>query len=279
MKHIFTRISVVPISLMITVLLIAASGVRIAAGQDFGFDFDDFNLVSVEEEIEIGKELSREIEKEYQLYPDSEVQRYARELGARIAPHAPNTDNIPLSVKVIKDDEVNAFTIPGGYIYVNSGLIRRVDTEAELAGVIAHEMGHAVKRHGTEQLTTIMGINLVMGLLLGSDAPDWQYLVGDLFSSVGLLAYGRDNELQADRLAVRISHAAGYDAAQYLTFMYKLQEMEDSEPSALTELFSTHPSTSERISTVKAEISQLDSKNTRPIVNTRSFDTMKRRIR
>ena len=277
MKRMFTRIPAILTSLMIAVLMLTSSDSSVAVGQDF--DFDDFNLISVEEEIEIGTELSREVEKEHQPYPDSEVQRYIRELGSRIAAYAPNTDNIPLSVKVVKDDEVNAFTIPGGAVYINSGLIRRVDTEAELAGVIAHEMGHAVKRHGTEQLTQIMGINLVMGLLLGSDAPDWQYLVGDLFSSVGLLAYGRENELQADRLAVRISHAAGYDATQYLNFMYKLQEMEDSEPSALTELFSTHPSTSERISTVKTEISQLGSKNTRPIVNTRSFDNMKRRIR
>ena len=277
MTHMLTRIPTVLISMMIVALILTAPGNSVASGQDF--DFDDFNLISVDEEIEIGKDLSREVETEYQLYHDAEVQRYVRELGNRIAPFAPNTDNIPLTVKVIKDDEVNAFTIPGGAVYVNSGLIRRVDTEAELAGVIAHEMGHAVKRHSTEQLTKIMGINLVMGLLLGSDAPDWQYLVGDLFSSVGLLAYGRENELQADRLAVRISHAAGYDATHYLNFMYTLQELEDSEPSALTELFSTHPSTSERISTVKTEISQLDTKNRRPIVNTRSFDNMKRRIR
>jgi len=279
MNHSFIRIHTILASLFITVLIVAAPGAMIAAGQDFGFDFDDFNLISVEDEIEIGKELSKEVESEYQLYPDNEVQRYVRELGKRVAPSAPNADNIPLSVKVIKDDEVNAFTIPGGYIYINSGLIRRVDTEAELVGVIAHEMGHAVKRHGTEQLTQIMGVNMVMGLFLGSDAPDWQYLVGDLFSSVGLLAYGRDNELQADRLAVRITHAAGYDATQFLTFMYKLQDLEDSEPSALTELFSTHPSTSERITNIKTEISQLDTKNTRPIVNTRNFNNMKRRIR
>ena len=277
MKYIFTRIPTALTSLVIAALMLTAFGGSVVVGQDFGFD--DFNLISVDEEIEIGKELAREVETEYQLYPDTEVQRYARELGNRIAPYAPNTENIPLTVKVIKDDEVNAFTIPGGTIYVNSGLIRRVDTEAELAGVISHEMGHAVKRHGTEQLATMMGLNLVMGLLLGSDAPDWQYLVGDLFSSVGLLAYGRDNELQADRLAVRISHAAGYDATHFLNFMYKLQELEDSEPSALTELFSTHPSTSERISAIKTEISQLDTKNRRPIVNTRSFDNMKRRIR
>jgi len=277
MQHTFGTIPRLVTSLFIAAFLLAAPVAQRAAGQDF--DFGDFNLISVDEEIEIGKEMSREVEKEYQLYPENEVQRYVRELGSRIAAYAPNTDNIPLSVKVIKDDEVNAFTIPGGFVYVNSGLIRRVDTEAELAGVIAHEMGHAVKRHGTEQLTQIMGVNMVMGLLFGSDAPDWQYLLGDLFSSVGLLAYGRDNELQADRLAVRISHAAGYDATQYLNFMYKLQELEDSEPSALTELFSTHPATFERISTIKTEISQLDSKNTRPIVNTRSFDNMKRRIR
>jgi predicted Zn-dependent protease len=269
----------IPASLIIAVLIITAPGSMMAVGQDFGFDFDDFNLISVEEEIEIGTELSREVESEYQLYPDNEVQRYVRELGNRVAPSAPNVDKIPLTVKVIKDDEVNAFTIPGGYIYVNSGLIRRVDTEAELVGVIAHEMGHAVKRHGTEQLTQIMGVNMVMGLLLGSDAPDWQYLVGDLFSSVGLLAYGRDHELEADRLAVRITHAAGYDATQFLTFMYKLQELENTEPSALTEFFSTHPATSERISNIKTEISQLGAKDGRPIVNTRSFNNMKRRIR
>ena len=242
------------------------------------FDFGDFNFISVEDEISMGREMSAEVEKEHPLYADGQVQRYVRDIGGRIARYVPKNARIPLTVKVVKDDEVNAFTIPGGYVYVNSGLIKRLDTEAELAGVIAHEMAHAVNRDGTKQLTRMYGISFMLNLVLGSDAPQWQQIVGDLFSTFGLLSYGRAAESEADRGAVYISRAAGYNPVGYLDFLKKLQEMEESQPNLLTELFSTHPEISGRITTVEREIAALPPTK-RLINNTARFDSIRRRVR
>lgn len=244
-----------------------------------GLDFGGFNLISVEEEIKMGKEISAEVEKEHPLYRDSTVQNYIRELGNKLAPYSPNEAGIPLTVKVINDDEVNAFTTPGGYIYINSGLIKRVNNEAELVGVICHEMGHAVKRHGTQQLTRIYGLTFLMNIVLGGDAPDWQYIMADLFSSMGLLSYGRSAEYEADKLAVWIASAAGYDPNAYLGFMYSLLEMENTEPNLLTQLFSTHPDTQSRIDVITQEIAKLQAPQKKPITNTKKFNSIKKRIR
>jgi predicted Zn-dependent protease len=242
-------------------------------------NFGDFNLISVEDENRMGKEMSAEVEKEHPLLRDTQVQRYVKDLGNRLARYAPNTAGIPLTVKAVSDDEVNAFTIPGGYIYVNSGLIKRLDSEAELAGVISHEMGHAVRRDGTKQLTRMYGMSFLLNLVLGSNAPQWQQIAGDLFSTVGLLAYGRSAENEADKSAVRISRAAGYDPNAYLSFLKKLQTMEQSQPKLLTELFSTHPETTGRIATVEREIATLPPPTRKLINNTTKFNAIKKRIR
>jgi predicted Zn-dependent protease len=265
--------SIVSAVVILTVTVIASFSAR---AQEF--DFGDFNFISVEDEISMGREMSAEVEKEHPLYSDGQVQRYVRDIGGRIARYVPNNAGIPLTVKVVKDDEVNAFTIPGGYVYVNSGLIKRLDTEAELAGVIAHEMAHAVNRDGTKQLTRMYGISFLLNLVLGSDAPQWQQIAGDLFSTFGLLSYGRTAESEADRGAVHISRAAGYNPVGYLEFLKKLQEMEESQPNLLTELFSTHPETSGRIATVEREIAALPPTK-RLINNTARFDGIRRRVR
>ena len=244
-----------------------------------GIDFSGFNLVSVEDEINMGKELAPEVEREHPLYRDNQVQRYIRDLCSKLAKSAQNKAGIPLSAKVVKDDEVNAFTIPGGNIYVNSGLIRRLDSEAELAGVIAHEMGHAVNRDGTKQLTRMYGMSFLLSLVLGQDAPQWQQIVGDLFSTAGLLAYGRGAEYEADKAAVRISRAAGYDPNEYLKFLNKLRAMEESQPNLLTDLFSTHPDTNSRIGIVQGEIAAMAPATKKLIVNTTSFKNIRKRVR
>jgi len=244
-----------------------------------GINFEDFNLISVEDEIRMGKEMSAEVEREHPLLKDGQVQRYVGDLGARIARHASGNVGIPLRVAVVRDDEVNAFTIPGGYIYINSGLIKRLDSEAELVGVIAHEMTHAINRDGTKQLTRMYGISFLMNLVFGGDAPQWQQIAGDLFSTVGLLAYGRTAESAADKGAVRISRAAGYDPVGFLNFLKKLQAMEKSQPSLLTELFSTHPETSGRIAAVEREIASLPRPTGRLITTTAQFNRIRNRIR
>jgi predicted Zn-dependent protease len=279
--------------LVLLLLLCRPSGFHPAAGETSddglspfvssaraqGIDFSGFNLISVEDEIKMGKELAAEVEREHPAYRDSQVQKYVRDLGTRLAKYAPNTSNIPMTIMVVKDDEVNAFTIPGGHLYVNSGLIKQADTEAELAGVIAHEMGHAIRRDGTKQLTRMYGMNLLLGLVLGQNAPQWQQIVGSLFSTAGILAYGRDAEYEADKSAVRIARAAGWDPNQYIAFLQKLQEIEKTQPNLLTDLFSTHPDTQSRIEVVRGEIAGFAPPTKRLIVNTRSFDAIKRRIR
>lgn len=260
-------------ALLILVLMAAAPT---AGAQEL--DWGQFNLISIEDETAMGREMSAEVEKEHPLLRDGQVQRYVKNLGGRLGRHVSGNPGIPMTVNVVVDDEVNAFTIPGGYIYVNSGLIKRLDSEAELAGVIAHEMAHAVNRDGTKQLTRMYGISFLLGIVLGSDAPQWQQIAGELFSTAGLLAYGRTAEYEADRNAVRIARAAGYDPRGYLDFLRKLQAMEKSEPNALTELFSTHPETPGRIENVQREIAALSPPTKKLINNTAQFNTIRRRI-
>ncbi len=264
------------VSVLISVLcLVPAAG---AAARAQSLDGGDFNLVSVPDEIKLGREMSAEVEREHPLLPDREVRRYVADLGGRLARYARNDSGIPLTFRVVRDDEVNAYTIPGGCIYINSGLIVRLGSESELAGVIAHEITHAVRRDGTRQLTRMYGMSLVLSLVLGGDAPQWQQIAGDLFSTVGLLAYGRSAEYEADRGAVRLSRAAGFNPRGYLDFLDMLQQMQRSQPSLLTELFSTHPDTAGRIEVVRAEIAAMPGPTDRLVTDTPQFDRIKRRI-
>ncbi len=219
----------------------------------------ELNVISTQEELEMGLRFSQEIEKELKLVSDPVVNAYVDSLGQLLARNSDRSD-IPYVIKVVDTDEVNAFAIPGGYLYVNRGLIVTAARECELAGVMGHEIGHVVGRHSAKQMSRQLGLSAVTGLILGNDPQQWASLTANVLSAGTLLHYGREAELEADRYGITEAYRSGIDPEGMVTFFEKLLDMEKREPGAVEKLFSTHPPTGERISTGRALIASLPAK-------------------
>ena len=220
------------------------------------------NIVPTSQELELGAQFSKQIEEEVTLYEDPEVVGYIDSLGQHIVRHCKRAD-IPYRFKVVDADVVNAFALPGGYVYVYSGLIARAENESELAGVIAHEIGHVVARHGAKLMTKKLGLSIVIQLVAGNDPDLWRKLAADFVGiggSIGILKYTRDHEYEADAYAVEETYAAGIDPSGMATFFEKLLEMETREPSKVEQWLSTHPLTRDRIAEVRKKIAALPAK-------------------
>ena len=222
------------------------------------------NLISTPQEQEMGRQFSREVEKEVRLIRDPLVASYVDDLGQLLAKHSQRTD-IPYYIQVVDTDEVNAFALPGGYLYVNRGLIQTAENESELAGVMGHEIGHVVGRHGARQMTKALGLQVLLGAVAGQD-PGLARQVAAEVAGVGagltLLKYGREAEREADGYAVQEAYDAGIAPEGMATFFEKLLALHDEAPEegGIARLFSTHPPTRERVEQVRVDIARLPAK-------------------
>jgi predicted Zn-dependent protease len=220
------------------------------------------NMVSTEQELALGKQFSQEMEaKDIKIYEDAEVSAYIDSLGQLLARNSDRND-IPYIIKVVDTDEVNAFAIPGGYLYVNRGLIVTAENESELAGVMGHEIGHVVGRHSAKQMTREYGLGMIAGIALGNNPNQLSAMAANLAGSGTLLKYGRDAELEADAFGVDETYRSGIDPAGMATFFEKLLALQGTaaEGNWLDNLFSTHPPTKERIDKARAKIAGLPPK-------------------
>jgi predicted Zn-dependent protease len=195
-----------------------------------------------------------------------------------------NSDaRVPFTIKVIDSDEVNAFALPGGFFYVNSGLILRAQEESELAGVMAHEISHVVARHGTKQATKgeMMQLATIPLILLGPGG--WAgygiYEALQLAIPLSYLKFSRDAEREADFLGIQYMYKAGYDPNSYVTFFERIQADEKRRPGTIPKFFSTHPPTPERIADAQKEIARILPEREEYIVTTSEFDGVKSRLR
>jgi len=214
------------------------------------------NIFTTQDEIEIGKNFSQEIDKTYPILENNpDLAKYVDQLGQKLVKVC-DRHNITYTFKIVNDTSVvNAFALPGGYIYIYTGLMKLADNEAELAGVVAHEIGHIVARHGMKRMTQLYGYQILSALVLGPDTPQWQSIVSDLIAGMGILKYGRENEYEADRLGVTYIYRAGYDPYAMVTFFKKMDEMHKrGEISKFEQLFSTHPPTNNRIGKIQSTI-------------------------
>ena len=244
-------LSLKPAVASIFLLLLTTSGC--------GSAFQNINILSDADEIALGREFSKEIEREVKLYTDPEVVRYVDELGQILVRHCKRS-NIPYYIKVVDTDEVNAFALPGGYLYVNRGLISIAGTESELAGVIAHEIGHVAGRHGAKALTRQLGLEIILGMISGRNPTGVQRVASQLAGVGGILSmlhYSRQAEREADALAVVNLREAGYDPGGVTVFFEKLLAINDREPGALASLFATHPPSRERVENTRKQIAAL----------------------
>jgi Zn-dependent protease with chaperone function len=238
------------------------------------------NFYSLEHEIALGKQLSQEVEKQAKFINDPIVTEYVNRVGQNLVR---NSDaQVPFTIKVIDSDVVNAFALPGGFFYVNSGLILHADEESELAGVMAHEIAHVCARHGTKQATKseIAQIGaMVATIFIPYTWAGYAIYQGMNFAiPMTFLKFTRTDEAEADYLGLQYMYKAGYDPNAFVSFFEKVQADEKKQPGTIPKIFSTHPPTPERIVAAQNEIAKILPARDEYIVTTSEFDTVKRRL-
>lgn len=219
----------------------------------------NINIYSTSEEVQLGRALDKEINKQYDIIGDAKVDSFLAVRGGKLIQASKRRD-IEYHFALVNDEAVNAFAIPGGYCYVNLGLFRQSESEAELISVLAHEINHVVHRHSMKRLTQIQLAGLATDLLLG-DAGTTANTVASLFTTMGLLNYSRVAEREADRDGLYTMYGADYDPRGMVDMFEKLKAARQGpEPGGWQNLFSTHPMTEERINNAKKLIAQLPPK-------------------
>ncbi len=235
------------------------------------------NFYSLEKEIALGKQLAQQVERQSKVINDPVVSEYVNRIGQNLVR---NSDaKVPFTIKVIEDPAVNAFALPGGFFFVQSGLILKADTEAELAGVMAHEIAHVAARHGTRQATRgeIAQLATIPLIFMGGAAAYGIYEASGLLVPLSFLKFSRQFESEADYLGVQYMYKAGYDPTAFVDFFEKIQTMEKRKPGTMSKMFSTHPPTDDRIGKSQKEIAVL---KPRPeyVVTTSEFNDVKSRL-
>ncbi len=236
------------------------------------------NWYSLESEIRMGKEYAQQIESSVKLIQDPVINEYVNRIGQNLVR---NSDaRVPFTIKVIDSDEVNAFALPGGFFYVNTGLILAADEEAELAGVMAHEIAHVAARHATRQMTRSQWANLgtIPLIFVGGGIGYAARAAAGIGLPMTFMQFSRGFESEADYLGVQYMYKTGYDPQAYVSFFEKIQAKEKKKPGTLAKAFSTHPQTPDRIEKTQEEIAKILPARPQYIVSTSEFDDVKARL-
>jgi len=238
------------------------------------------NWYSTDTEIKMGKEYATEIEKSTRFITDPVVTEYVNRIGQNIVK---NSDcKVPFTIKVIDSDEVNAMALPGGFFYVNSGLILNADEEAELAGVMAHETAHVCAHHAVREQTRMNYVQLGTIPLIMMTGYSWAgygiYEATQFAVPLTFLKFSRDFEAQADYLGIEYMYRAGYDPQAFISFFEKVQALEKRKPGMVAKAFSDHPQTPDRILHSQEEIARILPARDEYLVTTSEFDDVKARL-
>ena len=236
------------------------------------------NWYSVDYEIKMGKAYSMELEKSTKLITDPVVVEYVNRIGQNIVK---NSDcKVPFTIKVIDSDEINAMALPGGFFYVNSGLILNADEEAELAGVMAHETAHVCAHHIAREMTrsNYAQIGMVPLIFIGGWTGYGIYEAASIGIPMTFLKFSREFESQADYLGVQYMYRAGYDPQAFISFFEKIQALEKRKPGLVAKAFSDHPQTPDRILHSQEEIARILPARDEYTVTTSEFDDVKARL-
>ncbi len=236
------------------------------------------NWYSLEHEIRMGKQYAMQIEQSVKLVQDPVVNEYVNRIGQNLVR---NSDaKVPFTIKVIDSDEINAFALPGGFFYVNSGLVLAADNESEMAGVMAHEIAHVAARHATRQMTRAQLANFasIPLIFIGGGIG---YAVGSAASlalPLTFLSFSRGFEAEADYLGVEYMYKTGYDPESFIAFFEKIQAKEKKKPGSLAKAFATHPQTPERITKSQEEINHILPPRPEYVTDTSEFQDVKARL-
>lgn len=249
-----------------------AIGNRKVGGRGMG------NWYSIEGEIRMGKEYAQMVEASSKMVQDPVVNEYVNRIGQNLVR---NSDaQVPFTIKVIDSDEVNAFALPGGFFYVNSGLILAADEEAELAGVMAHEIAHVAARHATRQMTRANWANIgtIPLIFVGGGIGYAVRSAAGIGLPMTFLTFQRGFEAEADYLGLQYMYKTGYDPNAFISFFEKIQAKEKKKPGTLAKAFSTHPQTPDRITKSQEEIARILPAKAQYVVTTSEFDDVKARL-
>jgi len=210
-------------------------------------------LLDTQDEVALGQDMDKQIQNKLKILNDLQMQNRLNYIGSKLAASSDRQDLV-YHFKIVKDKELNAFAIPGGFIYVNSGLMD-IASDDELAGVLSHEIGHIAARHSVKKLQTALGYQLIMGIALGISGEQTMASAMDIVFNLTSLGYGRKDELFADKLAVRYTKRAGFNPYGVVTFFEKLRKEAQAKGANYNLVFlSSHPPIEERIKKVDEEI-------------------------
>jgi len=236
------------------------------------------NWYSLEKEIRMGKAYAMQVEQSVRLVQDPVVNEYVNRIGQNLVR---NSDaKVPFTIKVIDDDAINAFALPGGFFYVNSGLILAADNESEMAGVMAHEISHVCARHATRQMTRAQLANFasIPLIFVGGGIGYAISSAAGLALPLTFLSFSRGFEAEADYLGIEYMYKTGYDPQSFVAFFEKIQAKEKKKPGSLAKAFATHPQTPERIAKSQEEINKILPPRPEYVLDTSEFQDVKARL-
>ena len=236
------------------------------------------NWYSVEKQVAMGRQFAQQVESQVKMVNDPVVTEYINRIGQNLVR---NSDaQVPFTIKVIDSDVVNAMALPGGFFYVNSGLILAADEEAEVAGVMAHEIAHVAACHAAREQTraSLMQMATIPLIFVGGGIGYAGYEAAGIGGLVGILKFSRGFEAEADYLGIEYMYRAGYDPSAFVSFFEKVQAMEKKKPGTLAKAFDTHPQNADRIAKSQEEIRKILPAKAQYVVTTSEFDDVKARL-
>jgi predicted Zn-dependent protease len=236
------------------------------------------NFYSIEKEIAMGKQYAQELERQAKIIDDPIISEYVNRVGQNLVR---NSDvKVPVTIKVLDAEEINAMALPGGFFYVNAGLIMKAESESELAGVMAHEIAHIAARHGTRQATRGQIINLatIPMIFMGGWTGYGIRQATSVLVPMGFLQFSRMFESEADMLGLQYQYKAGYDPTSFVDFFEKIQSDEKKKPGTLSKIFASHPMTDDRIKTAQKNIQEMLEAKPEYVVTTSEFNDVKARL-
>lgn len=240
-----------------------------------------WSIISQEREVAIGKEYAKQVEQSARLIKDPVVTEYVNRIAQNVAENSDLT--IPLTVKVIDSPQINAFALPGGFLFVNSGLIAAADDEDELAGVMAHEIAHVAARHWASQMTkeTILSYATIPLIFVPMTYPVYMGIseAMNFGIPIAFLKFSRADEAEADYLGIQYMYKAGYDPNAYVTFFGKILNEERRDPGSVPSIFMDHPPTPDRMIKSEEEIKQILPKRDEYLVTTSEFNDVRARLK